>query len=73
MGRNFIWPDLPSALNERQPWGTAGIEPPLCDVLDDPLVHAVMRRDRITAAELKRVIASAQRRLRPAPSPCLAA
>ena len=47
-----------------QDWRSADVEPRLEDVLADPLVHLVMARDRIGMAELRAVIADAQRRLR---------
>lgn len=42
------------------PWSS---EPALCEVLADPLVHAVMRRDGVSRPALESVIAQAQRRL----------
>lgn len=45
-------------------WGKPGTEPPLREVLADPIVHAVMRRDGVSRAALDSVIAGAQRRLR---------
>jgi hypothetical protein len=45
-------------------WGEPGAEPPLGEVLADPIVHAVMRRDGVSRAALDSVIAGAQRRLR---------
>jgi hypothetical protein len=45
-------------------WREAGIEPSLREVLSDPLVHQVMRRDGVTLGELARVIAQAQATLR---------
>jgi len=51
-------------LGDCPPWGKPGTEPPLCEVLADPLVHAVMRRDGVSRAALDSVIARAQRRLR---------
>src|SRR3954451_377968 len=64
MTRNFIWPELPAALHEIQPWARPGIEPPLREVLADPLVQAVMRRDGVSRAALESVVAHAQQRLR---------
>jgi hypothetical protein len=60
-------------LHERDAWGVAGIEPSLCDALADPLVHAVMRRDGVSRADLVAVIRAAQTRLHDTISPCLAA
>ena len=37
-------------------WQHAGIEPALADVLADPLVHLVMRRDGVSLAELRGVL-----------------
>jgi len=33
-------------------YASGGIEPPLSEVLSDPIVHAVMRRDGVTREEL---------------------
>lgn len=41
-------------------WQHAGIEPALADVLADPLVHLVMRRDGVSLAELRGVLVRAQ-------------
>jgi hypothetical protein len=41
----------------------AGTEPELRDVLGDPLIHAVMRRDGVTEAELCLVIRTGRLRL----------
>ncbi|HZL60588.1 MAG TPA: hypothetical protein VFC38_12920 [Stellaceae bacterium] len=73
MYRKFTLPDVPGAVHERQPWGIAGIEPPLCEVLADPLVQAVMRRDGVSREALRRVVARAQAKLIDRISPCLAA
>ncbi len=35
------------------PWGEAGSEPRLSDVLSDPLVHLVMRRDGLQRADVE--------------------
>jgi hypothetical protein len=45
-----------SRLHEQQPWGRPGIEPPLGEVLADPIVQAVMRRDGISLAALQSII-----------------
>lgn len=62
--RNFVWPELPVALHESQPWGRAGIEPPLREVLADPLIHAIMRCDGVSNAALESVIIRARWRMR---------
>jgi hypothetical protein len=62
----FLWPDLPRALHEHQPWGRPGIEPPLDEVLADPIVQAVMRRDGVSLAALQTVIAHVQPRMQQA-------
>ena len=46
------------------PWGKAGSEPEISDVLSDPLVHLVMRRDGVTLPALRAVVAAAQGKLR---------
>jgi len=45
-------------------WLTAGREPTLAEMLADPLVALVMRRDGVSPAELRAVVATAQGRLR---------
>ena len=40
-------------------------EPPLEDVLVDPIVHAVMRRDAVSRADLDRLITEVRERLVP--------
>jgi hypothetical protein len=35
-----------------QPYATAGIEPPLEELLDDPITHLVMRRDGVELADV---------------------
>ncbi len=48
----------------RDAWLGAGQEPDLAEVLADPLVHLVMRRDGVTPAALAAVIAAARARWR---------
>ena len=45
-------------------WSKAGVEPALSEVLADPVVHLVMRRDGVSPCELRRVIVAAQGKLR---------
>ena len=47
-----------------RPWPFLHGEPPLREVLADPVVHAVMRRDGVSFGHLLNVIAAAQARLR---------
>ena len=61
----FRWPELPRALHERQPWGGAGLEPPLQEVLADPVIQAVMRSDGVDRAALDALVAHARWRLLP--------
>jgi hypothetical protein len=44
----------------RAAWAEAGVEPSLTDILADPLLHLVMRRDGVTPAALAAVIVAAQ-------------
>ena len=53
-------------------WMEAGVEPVLCEVLSDPLVHLVMRRDGVTQSELRGVVAQARTTLGVAPCRCAA-
>jgi hypothetical protein len=41
---------------ERGKWSEAGIEPRLDDMLADPIVQTVMRRDGVTAEELRDIL-----------------
>ncbi len=54
-------------------WRHAGDEPALHEVLADPLVHLVMRRDGITAGELQSAIEGARASLRRGVCPCAVA
>jgi hypothetical protein len=45
-------------------WLSAGKEPPLAELLADPLIGLVMRRDGVSPAALRAVIATARHRLR---------
>jgi hypothetical protein len=46
------------------PWSEAGSEPKLADVLADPLVHLVMRRDGLARADVEAAVAFGQRQMR---------
>ena len=48
------------SLASMQRWQDAGEEPALAEVLADPLVHQVMRRDGVSLQQLRAVIAEAQ-------------
>jgi hypothetical protein len=41
-------------------------EPPLSELLADPILHLLLERDGISLAELQRLIESARRKLDPA-------
>lgn len=58
-------PSEPSASN-RAAWIEG--EPAMPELLDDPLIHAVLRRDGLSLADLQSAIARARRRLA-APAP----
>jgi hypothetical protein len=44
-------------------WLAAGKEPALADMLADPMVALVMRRDGVSPAQLRAVVATAQGKL----------
>jgi len=69
--RPFELPPIP--LCRRQPYGVAGVEPDLCEMLADPLVHLVMRRDGVSPTALKAVILRARAKLGAGLCDCLAA
>ena len=54
----------PHRFRPERRWSVGGTEPALADLLADPIVHLVMRRDSVTDADLRRVIAVAQATLR---------
>ena len=54
----------PHRFRPERRWSTAGTEPALADMLADPIVHLVMRRDGVTEDALRRVIEAAQAMLR---------
>jgi hypothetical protein len=53
-----------TAVRPAHDWLRPGVEPLLGEVLADPLVHLVMRRDGVTQAQLRGVVARAQACLR---------
>ncbi len=54
-------------------YATAGTEPPLAELLADPLLHAVLRRDRLQPADVWRAIERARAKAAAAePAPGLA-
>ena len=61
-----------SALDARR-WSRAGEEPDLADLLADPVVHLVMRRDGVSTAELLAVITDARAKMWDRLCPCAAA
>jgi hypothetical protein len=64
MDHNVILAKSSDTPRQCRSWRAAGVEPPLGEVLADPLVEAVMRRDGLDRAMLESVIAQAQQRLR---------
>jgi hypothetical protein len=50
-----------------QPYAVAGIEPPLEEVLKDPITLLVMRRDGIDIADVRRAVAAGRARFASAP------
>ncbi len=51
--------------SDRHYWIDSGIEPALADLLSDPIMHAVMRADRIRVQDVLATVAEARHRLRP--------
>jgi hypothetical protein len=68
MVRKPVTPGPADAPREHWAEGGFGSEPPLCEVLADPIVRAVMRRDGVSLAALGSIIAQARCRLRDTPS-----
>jgi hypothetical protein len=44
----------------RADWSRAGAEPSVAEVLEDPLVHLVLRRDGLTPSDLRRAMETAR-------------
>lgn len=45
-------------------WSGPGIEPALADVMNEPIIHLIMRRDSLTPGDVWSVINAARRRLK---------
>lgn len=45
-------------------WATAGVEPTLAEILSDPILHQVMRRDRLNPDMVRAAIRAGQDALR---------
>ena len=50
-------------MTERKAWKCRDAEPRLDELLDDPVLHAILRKDRVSRDELMTMIAGARRRL----------
>ena len=49
-------------------WGRPGLEPRVEEIVHDPIVQLIMRRDRLTVAEVMATVARARARLQTAPT-----
>lgn len=49
-------------------WSEPGVEPALADVMNDPIVHLVMRRDSLTPDEVWSVVNTVRRLLKHDPA-----
>jgi hypothetical protein len=45
-------------------WGRPGVEPQVEEIVHDPIVQLVMRRDRLTVAQIMATVTRARSRLR---------
>jgi hypothetical protein len=43
----------------------AGVEPPLAELLDDPVIHLMMRADRLEPEQVRRLLTSRQGQAEP--------
>ena len=62
-----------SPVQRARPWSAGGCEPRLDDVLADPIVHQLMRRDGVEPAHLRALIARLRARAGGTTSDCLCA
>lgn len=53
-------------MSRSKAWSEAGIEPSLTEVLGDPIVHLVMRRDGVSLDDVRAAVRLGQARLRAA-------
>ncbi len=58
LARSWAWPSAAEAEDLGEPWyegawAHAGDEPPLEELLRDPVVHLVMRADRLEPAQVR--------------------
>jgi hypothetical protein len=56
---------LAGAAPEEGPYAEGGVEPPLQELLDDPVIHLVMRADRLEPEDVRRLLTSGQWRAEP--------
>ena len=49
--------------HSREPYGAAGEEPPLGELLGDPILHALLRRDRIGIEAVWQAVGAARESL----------
>ncbi len=49
-------PKVPDSAAAMKSYAVAGVEPPLSEVLDDPIVHLLMARDGVTRGNLELLI-----------------
>jgi hypothetical protein len=45
-------------------WGRPGVEPQVEEIVHDPIVQLIMRRDRLTVAQIMATVTRARARLR---------
>ena len=50
-------------MSPRENWARAGVEPSLADLMHDPIVHLIMRRDNVAPSDLLKVVARARAHL----------
>ena len=62
-------PVVPVRIEEEGAYARGGVEPPLREVLRDPIVRALMRGDGVGPAEVRRVLRAARRRRPPGQTP----
>lgn len=54
----------PRSPRKSDPYAQGGTEPPLEDLLKDPVTEAIMRRDGVTSTSLRSLICAARESLR---------
>lgn len=63
------WPPASSDFVDGRPFATAGVEPTLNDLLNEPVLRLLMRRNGVSTRDLRRLAEDFRAKRRPMPTP----